>query len=307
MKILLIGALNKIGINYINYYVSMDRKKYICIDNDTTLYNKITIKEELQNNFQFIKKVINKQNIEDILINNNINRIINFYDLKEGRVEDLEEANVNFVKELYDLKLKYNILHLTHLSTVNVYGSRNFPVKEHDDCLGKSLYLKSKIKSDNFLKSKEGVSVLRLTEVFGLINSNSYIDKVINSMILNLDLTIEEDSDFIRPYIDIYDCMFFINTISNNKVDGLYNISSDYNLTAKNIITLVSKMFDYDESRINYSSSVHVEDISIKVDGSIICNTLKYRISDQEEKLLYFLNKLKFFSKIKDISENVEY
>lgn len=76
--------------------------------------------------------------------------------------------------------------------------------------------------------------------------------------------------------------------MSQHNMSGLYNLSSEYFLTAKQLIKIVVKELNY-KKEIKYSSSKKVIVDSIKLDNQKLSTKLSYDLTKQSDKLKYTL------------------
>lgn len=304
MNQLIIGGLSKIGINFMNYYISKEQSHFFCLCDKKENEKYISINKELNKNYTIIVKDVTLENIEDILSKNDISKVVNFYELEDGNYskEQYTKSNYDFVVGMYKLCEKYNVKHLTHLSSVKVYGS-SFTTyfNERSETKATCDYTHSKIESDNFLLSQTTVktAIVRIGEVFSHVYGNNFLDNILNSLSKDLDLIVDEESDFIRSYINIYDCEHIIYSISNKSLTGIYNVTSDFFISAKEIITIIQKEFNLEDNNIIYTQKKKVTIPCLKTDNTYTCNTINYSIDMQEEKFKHFLRDIAYRNRLK--------
>ncbi len=310
MRCLIIGGFTKIGINYMNYYVAKEDTDFVCLAEKDFNMKYFSVNPKINKNLILEINKINSQSVEEILSKYKIDKVINFYELenKEYTDEQYDNENYKFVVELYELCEKYNVKHITHISSIDVYGNNfNLFPNEQKKCVQSCGYTNSKIKSDEFLlkQTKVKTAILRISEVFGKVYSDLFLDNILNSLLKDLSVVINEDSDFIRSYIDIEDVNYIINSVTTNEYTGIFNVCSDFYINAKGIITLLSKMFSFKEENVIYTSRCEVKIPCVKADNTLIKRTLDYKIEMQEEKFNFFLSDIAYKKRIKEIDDSL--
>lgn len=284
---LVIGYLNDISIAYLSVYAKNNKLKFVCIDDkEQNSYINLSY-----TNAEYIKDEINKQTIEKLIKERNIEKVINFYELKEEgySLEEYNAINYDFVVDLYNICTKYGVKHFTHMSTALVYKSSysNFCTEQRDLSIT-SHYVASKINAELFLLKQNNTLIFRASESFGVLCNDNLLNNLIKDIIEDKEVIIHEDSDFIRNYTHAKDLSFYVNKMSQHNMCGLYNLSSEYFLTAKQLIKIVVKELNY-KKEIKYSSSKKVIVDSIKLDNQKLSKKLSYDLSKQSDKLKYTL------------------
>lgn len=307
MRVLIVGTKSKLVINYLNYIVTknmesrefmgmkLHRIEYICIDEDN-LDKAVMLNEKIHTNFKFIKMKFKKQNLLDVIKNYNISHVINFHEVINTTIEEYTKNNFDFVIDLYDACVECNISHLTHISTTLVYGnSRQTFCNEKTHLKPTCDYTDSKINADLFLLSQNKIptAILRIAEIFGPIYKETLLDKILVSVLEDKDVLIEEEEDFIRSYINVQDCVYFVNSASFNEIKGAYNVCSDLHISAKDMISKLADLFNY-QDRVKYVKTKKVTLQYSKVEGSSISNILNYTLTRQVDKFAFFVNELKY-------------
>lgn len=305
MRVLVLGINSKLAINYLNYLVVkqmedidflgtiIPRVEYFCIDNNE-LSDDIKLNSEVNTNFKHFKLDLNKENINMIMKKYKIQQVINFHEVVKGTKDEYTLNNYDFVVDLYACCELNKIEHLTHISSATVYGSsRQTFCKENSPLKATCDYTQSKINSDLYLLSKTTVKtvILRVAELFGDVYRESFFDQLLIKIYNGSEITIEEDSDFIRPYIDVEDCIYFVSTSVRNKITGVYNICSDLHVSAKDLISKVTTIFNCSD-KVVYTNTSRVKLQYSKVDSSSITKDLNYTLTRQKAKLDFYLNDL---------------
>lgn len=308
MKCLLIGGSSKIAINFINDIVGRSKNFYICIDN-VDIDKEIRLSSQMKDKFHYFKLDVTKDNISKLVKEYGITTIINFYEVNESNLDKLVYTihNYDFVVDLHDICKENHVNRLVHMSTANVYGNSLYSHKIETDTLKSTDdYTVSKINSELYLLNQKEVStiILRVSEVFGLILKDSFLDSILKSILNKETIHIHEDSDFVRSYIDIQDCIYFIDKACSCNLEGVYNISSNLHLSAKDIISYVTNKFEYTD--VIYTSSKKVSIQSVKVESNSIQSALDYKITQQSDKYHFYIDRMAFRYKIFDnITEDV--
>lgn len=304
MNILLVGTRTKLAVNYINFMVNkiQDNVFYFAID-DHDIDCEVSVNNK---DFIFNKIELNKENINIILKKYNITHVINFYELKEASIDLYTKYNYELVVDLADCAFENNVLHLTHISTTDVYGdSKRIFKQETDRVVATCDYTESKINAELYLLEKAKVKsvVLRISEVYGLIFKDTFIDKMLLNIIEDEDILIDEDSDFIRSYIDVQDCIFFISNSSISLLTGVFNVCSNLHIPAKELIDEIRYGFGY-ENRVVYTNKKKVLIPNVRVECSAICQALNYTLTRQSSKWYFFVKNVGYANVIARKSHN---
>ncbi len=306
MNVLIVGSRSKLVINYLNYIVSkqmeaidylglmLPKVNYICID-EVDKDEEIRLNES-NSNFKYYKLELNKENIDYLIKKYNINRVINFHEVTNTTKEEYTKHNFDFVIDLYHCCEENNVEHITHISSALVYGSsKQVYCTEKSQLKATDDYTDSKINADLFLLSQSNVktAILRVAEVFGPIYRNTLLDNIIVSILEDKDIIIEEDIDFVRSYIYVQDCIYFVTNSSMNKVNGVYNVCSELHISAKEMIIRMTELFNYTH-RIKYVKTKKVSLEKSKVTGNAISELLNYTLTRQRDKFAFFVNEIRY-------------
>tara|TARA_B110000971_G_scaffold220225_1_gene263219 strand:- start:80 stop:751 length:672 start_codon:yes stop_codon:yes gene_type:complete len=159
-----------------------------------------------------------------------------------------------------DSLLKLKIKHVVFVSTCSNYGitKKKRAVNEESALNPVSLYAKSKIKVENFLKKKsknysEKITILRFATAFGF-SSRMRFDLTVNQFVMEI-LTKGKieiyDADTWRPYCHVKDfanAIYRVINIRRNNLFEIYNIGSNKNnYTKRMLIKKISKYIKTDK------------------------------------------------------------
>lgn len=305
MTFLITGALGSVASIFVNYFSVNSNNTYICVDCLKNKEDRLNLKTLYLSNVTFYEYDILNDDIEQIFLEHEIDGIINFAQVcpnlfENHNMEDYDLYNCETVVELYNLGIKYKIKHFNQISTVEVYGSSDTTIfYESSACNPNSDYAKSKLKAERFLLSKNDmiISICRLDNCCTLnMSNNKVFSNIINTVTNQTEIIINENEDIVRSYIDVLDCVFFINQISLTSSAGIFNITSNLYLSYKELVNTICEVFDYDNTKILFQSEKSA--FTIKVNSDHVVETFNYLIDKQKEKLVYFLQEVKLLYSI---------
>jgi len=258
-KVVLIGGAGYIGNACIDFFLKKNLQ-ILCIDNLIYKQNKPKKKK----NFKFIKLDIseNKKILKKI---NNDDTVIYLAGLVGDPITDKykrasKKINEKNTIKLLDSLLKLKIKHVVFVSTCSNYGitKKKRAVNEESALNPVSLYAKSKIKVENFLKKKsknysEKITILRFATAFGF-SSRMRFDLTVNQFVMEI-LTKGKieiyDADTWRPYCHVKDfanAIYRVINIRRNNLFEIYNIGSNKNnYTKRMLIKKISKYIKTDK------------------------------------------------------------
>ncbi len=245
LKILILGSGGFIGSqlrlffeNNVDYdCIGISSKKIGLHKND------ITIEDFVNNykNYEYLFKDI------DIVINS----IGLAHDTKNNKlIQKYEELNVKAPTNFYKLSNKYSVKKFIHLSTIMVYGNKNYkkPINEYQNCAPDSVYGKSKLKGDNELLNLQTyfntkLFIIRLPLVLGQ-NPRGNLNTLLNYCNSNYPLPFKNISN-IKSYITIFTLFDFIKTLIKNNITekNLILISEKNNISLEKLIIIYKKIF----------------------------------------------------------------
>jgi len=151
-------------------------------------------------------------------------------------------------------------------STCSVYGKNNNELREDSPLNPLSLYAKTKMEAEKYLRNKENSLIFRLGTVFGVSDTYSRIrmDLVVNYMTANA-LTKGKLSVFggeqWRPLVHVKDVGRIIADNLDKPVNGIYNLAA-VNIQIKDLAKIVSEMtgckIEYTEQKFEDQRNYHV-------------------------------------------------
>lgn len=234
-KILIVGGTGFLGVNLIlairkkfqNFkIISVSRKKTPLLRNSK---NFKSIYADLSKKSLLIKKF--KNHNFDIVINLGGN-------IQHKNKFDTNRSHFKLCKNLVDY-FENKIELFIQIGSSMEYGTQNFPNKETDKCLPKSIYGKSKLKSSNYIKkSKLRYLILRLYQVYGPYQK---INRLVPSSIFNLLRNKEFNSSSgqqLRDFMYVDDFTNLIVKILKDKKPqvGIYNVGTGVPISIKRIL-----------------------------------------------------------------------
>ena len=246
IKILLLGSGGFIGSQLRSFFIANNDYELICVTSNKTSCNESDyfIENFAQNykNYEFVFKNV------DVVINSiGLAHDVNNKELNHKYKKINTDAPINF----YKIANKFGVKKFIHLSTILVYGNKNFnkPITLNQTCLPNSIYAKSKLECDNMLmhlkkSSKTNLCIIRLPLVLGK-NPKGNLQSLLKYCNSNLPLPFKKINN-IKSYITIktlHDFIdFFIsNTNSNNNI---FLISENENISLEKLIFIYKKIFN---------------------------------------------------------------
>ena len=222
--------------------------------------NNFFIYEDLDiTNKEQLSSVLNKYN-PDVVFNT---AAITNVDLCEQEKDLCEKVNVQAVKFLADICFDIDS-HLIHISTDFIFDGNDGPYKEDDIPSPLSYYGKSKLDSENILKShKCKWTILRTIVLFGvakdLTKGNIVLwakEQLENSQ--NINIIYDE---FRAPTLadDLaYACVYS----AINKVYGIYHTSGKDIMSIYDMVISIANYFKLDENLVNRISSIELNQVA---------------------------------------------
>jgi NAD dependent epimerase/dehydratase len=160
------------------------------------------------------------------------------------------DTNINGLLNVLYAAKEYNVKQIIHTSTSEVYGTPKFiPITEEHPVVGQSPYSASKIGADqiaiSFHKSFNlPITILRPFNTYGPRQSNravipTIITQILKNKKLNLGSTFPT-----RDFTYVQDTVNAMALSINNKksIGEIINIGSNFEISIKNIVGLVSKI-----------------------------------------------------------------
>ena len=269
MKYLVTGGAGFIGSNYLNYIYN-DKDQYVCIDCLSYAANLDNIKELIgKSNFKFIKEdICNEEEIFNIFKEEKFDYVIHFaaethVDNSINNYDLFYRSNVVGTKVLLDASVKYGVKRFHHISTDEVYGSleldSSLVFSEESKLNPTNNYSKTKALAEDLVfeyynKYDLDVTVTRSSNNYGL---NQYREKLIPKIIYNalndIVIPIYGDGSNKRDWLYVLDNCSAIDLVVHKGVKGeVYNICSNEELTNNEVVRLILKELNKDESLIRY-------------------------------------------------------
>ena len=269
MKYLITGGAGFIGSNYLNY-VYNDVDQYVCIDCLSYAANLENIKDLMDKpNFKFIKEdICNEENIDKIFKEEKFDYVIHFaaethVDNSINNYDLFYRSNVIGTKVLLDASVKYGVKRFHHISTDEVYGSleldSSIVFTEESKLNPTNNYSKTKALAEELVfeylnKYDLDITITRSSNNYGL---NQYREKLIPKIIYNalndIVIPIYGDGSNKRDWLYVLDNCSAIDLVVHKGVKGeVYNVCSNEELTNNEVVRLILKELNKDESLIRY-------------------------------------------------------
>jgi nucleoside-diphosphate-sugar epimerase len=179
----------------------------------------------------------------------------------------VNQESVKWLAENYDGRIIF-------LSTCSVYGEHDQIVNEDSPVNPLSLYARTKLEAEKYLKSENHL-ILRLGTVFGVSDNFSRLrmDLVVNYMTANAitkgKLTVFGGAQW-RPLIHVKDVAQVIVDNLESSAQGVYNIAT-VNIQIKDLAKIVSSLtgckIEYTERKFEDQRNYHVSIEKAKRDG----------------------------------------
>ncbi|VVB90968.1 GDP-L-fucose synthase [uncultured archaeon] len=266
MKILITGGLGFIGSNFIRLMLEKyNDNKIINLDKRTYAGNPDNLKDIEKNpNYSFAKGDICDPAVVDKVMRK-ADRVVHF--AAESHVDrSIEDAsafvrtNVLGTFTLLESARKYKVGRFIHISTDEVYGSRERgSFRENDILTPSSPYSSSKAGSDLLAQSysithKLPVVITRCTNNFG---PYQYPEKLIPLFITNLlenkKVPVYGTGKNVRDWIYVLDHCKAVDFVLHNGVPGeIYNIGGGAERSNIEITKKILELLGKDESMIEY-------------------------------------------------------
>ena len=269
MKYLVTGGAGFIGSHYLNY-VYNDKDQYVCIDCLSYASNLDNIKNLMDKpNFKFIKEnICNEDEIFNIFKEEKFDYVIHFaaethVDNSIDNYDLFYRSNVVGTKVLLDASVKYGVKRFHHISTDEVYGSleldSSYVFTEESKLNPTNNYSKTKALAESLVfdyynKYDLDITITRSSNNYGL---NQYreklIPKIIYNALNNIIIPIYGDGTNKRDWLYVLDNCSAIDLVVHKGIKGeVYNICSNEELANNEVVRLILKEMNKDESLIRY-------------------------------------------------------
>lgn len=290
-NLLVTGGCGFIGSNFINYYgkeypniniVNLDRLDYCA-----SLKN-----VEINNNYKCIIGDLNdKELINNILVENNIDTVVHF--AAQTHVDNSFGNSIQFTKDnvlgthtlLECCRVYDNIKRFIHISTDEVYGEVDL---HHPGCNEKSIlnptnpYAASKAGAEFIVRSyyysfKMPIIITRGNNVYGPRQyPEKLIPKFINLLKNNKKCTIHGEGDTRRNFIHAEDVARAVDyIIKYGEINNVYNIGTDNEYSVMDItkkLVEIMKPNDKLEDWIEYVEDRHFNDYRYAINSKELRN-----------------------------------
>ena len=269
MKLLVTGGAGFIGSNFVHYILKKyNTYKIVNLDLLTYAGNLENLKDVEENeNYTFIKGDINNRELVDFIIKNqNINYIVNF--AAESHVDRsitdpdiFVKTNVLGTQTLLDVAKENKISKFVQVSTDEVYGSLGATgyFTEDTPLAPNSPYSASKTGGDLLVRAYYetygmNVNITRCSNNYG---PYQFPEKLIPLMVTNAlegkDLPIYGDGKNIRDWLHVSDHSSAIDLVIHQGNPGeVYNIGGHNERTNKEIVSLIVDRLGVPQDLVKY-------------------------------------------------------
>jgi nucleoside-diphosphate-sugar epimerase len=315
-NIVIIGGAGYIGSVVTDFFL---KKNYFVKSVDNLTYRqKVPFYKK---NFYFYNLDISKkEKIEKIIDANSI--VI----LLAGLVGDpitkkypqiSKKINENYITQCIDICFKKKIKHLIFVSTCSNYGitKSNKMVDEDSKLNPLSIYAKSKIKIEKYLKIKSKtnkikITILRFATAFGISNRMRFdltVNQFVREIFLKNNLEVY-DSGTWRPYCHVKDFAgaIYKSIISKQKkLLDIYNVGSNANnFTKEQLIKKIQKYIEIKKiDYVNKKSDYRNYKVNFNKMKKKLNFTPKYSIDYGIKEILHAMKKKKYL-KLKDSNDS---
>lgn len=290
VKVLVTGGAGFIGSNFVKYMLDK-YPEYEIVNLDALTYcGNLSNLEDIENNpnYSFIKGDIRDSKLVDKIVSEGIDYIVNFAAEShvDRSIEDPEifiKSNILGTQVLLDAAKKYNIKKYLQVSTDEVYGSLGHEgyFTEETPLQANSPYSASKAGADLMVRAYGNtfnlpINITRCSNNYG---PYQFPEKLIPLMISNAledkKLPIYGDGKNIRDWLHVYDhCSAIDLVLHKGKLGEVYNIGGHNEKQNIEIVKLILKALDKDESLIEFVTDRLGHDRRYAIDSSKIVNEL---------------------------------
>lgn len=264
IKIVITGSNGLLGQSLVNLLLK-DKEKYAVFGfsrgknrsgrNDFNFTSiDITKKDELQSKLHAIKP--------DFIVNT---AAMTQVDACENNKEACDVLNVEVVKWITDVAANLN-MHIIHISTDFIFDGIKGFYKETDIPNPLSYYGLSKLKSEEILQnSKVTFTILRTILVYGKVFDMSRTNIVLwvkQMLEEGKEITVVNDQYRMPTYVE--DLALACKLVIDNKVQGVFNISSDTLLSILDIANQIAETFHLDKKLIKPISTSELNQTAIR-------------------------------------------
>lgn len=280
------GGYGFIGSNFIR--LVLERTDYTVINLDALTYagNKNNLKGfEDSDRYTFIRGRIEDFNILNKLADKKIDAVVNFAAETHVDRSILEpspfiKTNIIGTYTLLEFCRRVNVEKFIHISTDEVYGSLESDeglFSEESPLKPNSPYSASKASADMLVRSyyttyKLPAIIVRPSNNYGPYQyPEKFIPLSITNLIDDLPVPVYGDGRNIRDWIFVKDCVDgILNVLNHGKIGEVYNISGENEKRNIEVVKLILKMMNKDESYIKFVPDRPGHDYRYALDNSKI-------------------------------------
>lgn len=290
VKVLVTGGAGFIGSNFVKYMLDK-YPDYELINLDALTYcGNLRNLEDIEDypKYSFVKGDIRDSELVDEIVGEGVDYIVNFAAEShvDRSIEDPEifiKSNILGTQVLLDAAKKYNIKKYLQVSTDEVYGSLGSEgyFTEETPLQANSPYSASKAGADLMVRAYGNtfnlpINITRCSNNYG---PYQFPEKLIPLMISNAledkKLPIYGDGKNIRDWLHVYDhCSAIDLVLHKGKLGEVYNIGGHNEKQNIEIVKLILKELDKDESLIEFVSDRLGHDRRYAIDSSKITREL---------------------------------
>lgn len=292
-KLLITGGCGFIGSNFIRYLIKNSDYEIVNIDKLTYAGNLKNLKDIQDNTrYKFYKAdICNYELVAYIIEKEKVEAIINF--AAESHVDrsilssqEFIRTNVSGTNILLELARQYELKKFLQISTDEVYGSLGKEGKftEQTPLSPNSPYSASKASADLLVRSYNhtyGVPTL-ITRCSNNYGPYQFPEKLIPLMIINAlnnkPLPVYGDGMHVRDWIYVDDhCDAILKVFEKGRIGEVYNIGAENEKPNIEIVKLILKELDKDESLITFVKDRPGHDRRYAIDATKIKTDLGWK------------------------------
>ena len=294
MNVLVTGGAGFIGSNFVYYMLNKHPDyKIICVDKLTYAGNMATLKDAMENkNFVFYKAdITDAKAIDEIFSKEKPDIVVNF--AAESHVDRsildpslFLKTNILGTQVMMDASRKYGVTRYHQVSTDEVYGDLPFDrpdlfFTETTPLHTSSPYSASKASADLLVMAYYRtfglpVTISRCSNNYGPYHfPEKLIPLMIANALYNKPLPVYGKGENIRDWLYVEDhCKAIDLIIHKGTVGEVYNIGGHNEMKNIDIVKLILKLLDKDESLITYVTDRKGHDRRYAIDPTKIHNEL---------------------------------
>jgi len=252
MRLLITGGAGFIGSNFVRYILN-NYQDYKVINLDKLSYagNRENLRDvEHNQNYQFIRGDICDEKVVDTLVRD-VDIVVNFaaethVDRSITDASEFIHTNVYGTYVLLELARKYNISKLIHISTDEVYGSRESGSFKEEDALH--------LVCSYFITYNLPVVITRSSNNFGPYQfPEKIIPLFITNALENKRLPLYGDGLNVRDWLYVLDSCRAIDVVFHKgKVGGIYNVAAGNEFPNLELTRLILKIMEKPQDLIEY-------------------------------------------------------